>query len=68
MKKERQMKNKIFTLLTATLFLTTLSSGAYALKGFLDSQSTEGQWRYCKYSNGKVITIAVTKICPLSID
>lgn len=54
--------------LTAILFMVFFSLSASALTGFLESQWTEGQWKYCKYSNGKIITISNVSLCPLSID
>ena len=50
------------------LILLVSCASAFALKGFLESESENGTLRYCKYSNGVIITISSPKICPLSVD
>lgn len=52
----------------AAALLATTSTFALAMWGSLTGQWTEGMNRYCKYSNGKIITIGLIEICPLSID
>jgi len=37
---------------------------AYAAQAYLVSDSTRGQWKYCQYSDGRVITIQSYQICP----
>ena len=56
------MKNILF------IGLAVFSVSAFALTGFLDKQWTEGSNKYCKYSNGKIVTVASYQLCPLSID
>ena len=46
------------------LFVLGLSTLAFA--GILMSQWTEGMNRYCKYSDGTIITVSTTSLCPLS--
>ncbi len=50
------------------LILMASCAAALALGGFLESESENGTLRYCKYSNGVVITISSLRICPLKID
>lgn len=40
-------------------------SGA-GIVGFFQSQSTSGNLRYCRYSNGVVTTINVVELCPMN--
>ena len=42
--------------------LVVLSSSAFA--GVLMSQWTEGTSRFCKYSDGEVITVSFGSTCP----
>jgi hypothetical protein len=37
-----------------------------SIMGFLQSQSTSGQLRYCRYSNGVVTTLNIMDLCPLN--
>jgi len=53
-------------LILAALLAVTFS--ANAVTGYLNSQWVEGQWRYCKYSNGKILTVKSHRVCPNSID
>ena len=59
------MKTKM--ILAATLIAMTETS-ALALKGFIRDEWTNGNKKYCEYSNGVIITIKSYKLCPLSID
>lgn len=43
-------------------FLLMFSTSAFA--GVLMGQWTEGLNRYCKYSDGKIITVNFGSICP----
>jgi hypothetical protein len=45
--------------------LITFSASALAY-GVLESEWDDGFKRYCKYSDGKVIAISFTSICPQS--
>lgn len=49
------------------IFAMALCTSAFSM-GFLQGQSTNGMLRYCKYSNGVIITINIVELCPLSID
>jgi len=57
------------SLLTAVALTAALAStNALAITGFLNGQSTSGMHRYCYYSNGVILTISATSLCPLSIN
>lgn len=51
--------------LVLTLALSALTAQAQLI-GFLERQWTEGPYRYCKYTNGVIITIKSVELCPLS--
>ena len=40
------------------------AAGAMATTGYLTGEQVKGQWKYCYYSNGKVVTVKAYKICP----
>jgi hypothetical protein len=46
--------------------LTPAAAPASIIPGNLQSQSTSGALRYCKYSNGVVNTINIVNLCPLN--
>ena len=50
------------------LAILSTTAPAFALMGFLQSQSTSGMMRYCVYSNGVIITISSIALCPLTIN
>lgn len=47
--------------------LLVVSNKAAAFQGFLENEAVIEQYKYCSYSNGKIITIRSYKLCPLSI-
>lgn len=49
------------------LMIMLISLAAYAIPGYLVSTTDVGQWRYCKYDDGRVITIKQYQLCPLTI-
>jgi len=53
-------------LIVLIILLATVS--AYAYQAYLVSSAVNGQWRYCKYSDGRVITIESWKVCPMSLE
>ena len=57
------MKNFIVTI-AAILYSTSV----LAMFGVLQQQWVEGSNRYCKYSNGVIITVALHENCPVNID
>ena len=59
--------NKLTKTAVAIMFIT-LASQSFALKGFKEGEWTDGGNKYCKYSNGVIITIKSHKLCPLSVD
>ena len=61
---ERYFVKKVIAIAVVALVCTS----AFAITGFLRSQSTSGQNKYCTYSNGVIITISAVELCPLSID
>jgi len=53
----------------AALVLTAVFSvNSFALLVFLRSESVSEGNRYCKYSDGYILTIDRLELCPLSID
>lgn len=58
------IRKKVIVFIVAALSF----SNAYALKGFLEGESSSGMNKYCQYSNGVIITVKSHKLCPLSID
>ena len=54
------------TVLAGILFASC--SSAFALMGFLESESVNGMNRYCKYSNGVILTVSAVALCPLSVN
>lgn len=46
------------------MFVLGFSTLAFA--GILMQQWTEGMNCYCKYSDGTIITVSATSLCPLS--
>lgn len=44
------------------------SMSAFAVFTTLSSEWTKGQYRYCKYSDGRIITVDVVALCPLSLN
>lgn len=56
------MKSAIFSI--ALLF----SASAFAVTGYLQGEQTNGMLKYCKYSNGVIITVNSFELCPLSIN
>lgn len=52
----------------SAIALVLVTSIAFAAPGFLDSESANGALRYCKYSNGVVITIKDTAMCPAKVN
>ena len=52
---------------TIVALVTVLfSMSAFAIYGTLQSSTIEGANKYCKYSNGVIITIKSYKLCPIS--
>lgn len=49
------------------LMIILICATAYAIPGYLVSTTDVGQWRYCKYDDGRVITIKLYQLCPLTI-
>jgi len=47
------------------ILLVTVS--AYAYTSYLSTSYVKGQWRYCEYSDGRVITIDSWRMCPMSL-
>lgn len=54
------MKRAFFIL----MFMFGFSTLAFA--GILMTQWTEGMNRYCRYSDGTIITVSAASLCPLS--
>jgi long-subunit fatty acid transport protein len=52
----------------ALVVTLVLAAGSAFATAFLVGQSTSGQLRYCKYSNGAVMTVDVADLCPLQIN
>ncbi len=50
--------------LLIVMLLLMFSTSAFA--GFLTDQWTKGVNRYCRYTDGTIVTISVTTLCPLS--
>lgn len=49
----------------AVLLIGTMASSGYALAwGGLQSQNADGFSRYCKYTDGGVLTVGSTDLCP----
>lgn len=46
------------------MFILAFSTLAFA--GILMEQWPEGMNRYCKYSDGTIITVSAASLCPLS--
>ena len=42
------------------------SASAFAVFGTLVSETVNGSLKYCKYSNGVVITIKSYEVCPVT--
>ena len=36
--------------------------------GALDHEYVKGMWKYCYYTNGKVVTIKSYELCPITIN
>jgi len=53
--------------LAALAILLTCSS-AFAIMGFLQSEQVNGSVKYCKYSNGVIVTVQSYELCPLSVN
>jgi hypothetical protein len=56
-------------MLKLVCFVTALSFSFFALASFgtLTSSDTSGSNKYCKYSNGVVITIKNYEVCPTTV-
>lgn len=50
----------------ATLLLM-FSVPAFAITAFLEREEDRGMYRACYYSDGRIITVPATSLCPLSI-
>jgi len=48
------------------ILLATIS--AYAFTAYLVSSTLNGTIRYCKYSDGRIITIQGYELCPLQLN
>ena len=46
------------------LVFLLLGFSTFAFAGVLMQQWTEGNKKYCKYSDGSIITVSYTSICP----
>ena len=50
----------------ATIIMCT--APAFAVTGFLQSESINGGLKYCYYSNGAILTVASHSLCPMSVN
>lgn len=50
------------------IILASITVSAYAIFGSLVEQKTNGALKYCKYSNGVIITVNNYELCPISIQ
>ena len=64
-KKDREIKMKKFI---AAVLLATSSTFALALTGWLSTQWVEGTNRFCKYSNGKIVTVGLINFCLMTTE
>ncbi len=47
---------------------TMVCASALAIPGFLQSQTVNGSVKYCRYSNGVILTVGIIDLCPLSAE
>jgi len=50
------------------LALLLAASSTHAIFASKTAEWIEGQWKYCKYSDGRVITIKTYELCPISLN
>jgi len=48
------------------IFVVFGCASAFAVMGTLTSQSVNGSLRYCKYSNGVIVTVNSYELCPVT--
>lgn len=49
-------------------FALAFCASAFAYPGVLEREWVNGQYRYCKYNNGVVVTVNAYDLCPLMIQ
>ena len=56
--------------LILALAILSTTAPAFALMGFLQSESVNyaQNVKYCRYSNGVILTVSPISLCPLSIN
>lgn len=52
----------------AAILVMAICTSAFAMFGSLVGEQTNGNVKYCKYSNGVIITIESYKVCPVSVN
>lgn len=61
-------KDNVMKTLLAAVAFALASGSALAFSGILQSEEVNGMLKYCKYSNGVIITVQMHEFCPMSSD